>query len=101
MGRGGDFLASVHGVALGRMGTGGVCAGCTFADFDGYITFFAFGHPSVSLVQCTFAGNTLFPEDSGAAVIEAQALAGSPQQAPTHHSGGPGAPSKPATLPAS
>ena len=54
-------------------------AGCTFADLDGYRTFFAWGDARVSLVQCTFAGNTLFPWDYGAAVIQACALLGSPQ----------------------
>ena len=53
-------------------------AGCTFADFDGYRTLRARNDTRVSLVQCTFAGNTLFPEDFGdAAVIEAEA--GAPQ----------------------
>ena len=33
----------------------------------------------MSLVQWTFAGNTLFPQDNGAAVIEASAFTGSPQ----------------------
>ena len=54
-------------------------AGCTFADFDGYRTLLAGEDARVSLVQCTFAGNTLFPFDLGAAVIQAYALSGSPQ----------------------
>ena len=54
-------------------------AGCTFADFDGYRTLLAGFDARVSLVQCTFAGNTLFPEDFGAAVIEAETFFGSPQ----------------------
>ena len=54
-------------------------AGCTFADFDGYSTLVAFFDARVSLVQCTFAGNTLFPHDIDAAVIEASALLGSTQ----------------------
>ena len=53
-------------------------AGCTFADFHGYRTLRARNDTRVSLVQCAFAGNTLFPEDFGdAAVIEAEA--GAPQ----------------------
>ena len=54
-------------------------AGCTFADFDGYKTFLAESDARVSLVQCTFDGNTLFPYEWGAAVIVAGALFGSPQ----------------------
>ena len=54
-------------------------AGCTFADFDGYGTFHAAFDARVSLVQCTFADNTLFPSDFGAAVIAAGAFLGSPQ----------------------
>ena len=64
---------------VGAHGTGGVRAGCTFADFDGYRTLLAGFDARVSLVQCTFAGNTLFPEDFGAAVIEAEAFFGSSQ----------------------
>ena len=54
-------------------------AGCTFADFDGYNTLLAGVDARASLVQCTFADNTLFPSDPGAAVIEADASSGSPQ----------------------
>ena len=50
---------------------GGWCAGCTFADFDGYSIVYTWLDAHVSLVQCTFAGNTLFPHQNGAAVIEA------------------------------
>ena len=64
---------------VGAHGTGGVRAGCTFADFDGYSTLYASFDARVSLVQCTFAGNTLFPLDAGAAVIQADASSGSPQ----------------------
>ena len=56
-----------------------VRSGCTFADFDGDRTFRAGSDARVSLVQCTFVGNTLFPSDLGAAVIEADAFRGSPQ----------------------
>ena len=52
-------------------------AGCTFADFDGDHTLLADIDTRVSLVQCTFAGNTLFPSDLGAAVIEASGSSGS------------------------
>ena len=64
---------------MGRMGTGGVRAGCTFADFDGYHPFVADHDRRASLVQCTFAGNTLFPDDYGAAVIVADASSGYPR----------------------
>ena len=56
-----------------------VRAGCTFADFEGDRALHANSDARVSLVQCTFAGNTLFPFDLGAAVIQAYALSGSPQ----------------------
>ena len=82
MEHGGDFDASVlgvHGVASGSAETGGVRVGCTFADFDGERTFYIDVDARVSLVQCTFAGNTLFADDSDAAVIEAYASENSPQ----------------------
>ena len=54
-----------------RVQIGGWYAGCTFADFDGNLIISAFR--DLSLVQCTFANNTLFPLDLGAAVIQADA----------------------------
>ena len=39
----------------------GSYAGCTFADFDGHSSVYAADDARLSLVQCTFAGNTIFP----------------------------------------
>ena len=72
-----DVTATKWLACVSCRANGGVRAGCTFADFDGYRTFYAHENARVSLVQGTFAGNTIFPLDTGAAVIEASAHSGS------------------------
>lgn len=56
-----------------RIATDYVRAGCTFVDFDGYKVARVQPGGLVSLVRCTFEGNTLTPFKFGAAVIEADA----------------------------
>lgn len=53
-----------------------MCAGCTFADFDGYRVAHAVLGATVSLVDCSFEGNRIFPVNSGAAVIDADGASG-------------------------
>lgn len=53
----------------------GVCAGCTFTDFDGNHVAYTQMGGTLSLVDCNFEGNNLFPSDYGAAVIQANAAA--------------------------
>ena len=54
----------------------GHCAGCRFANFDGYNALFVGSGAAASFVDCTFAGNALMPTSSGTAVLEADAAAG-------------------------
>jgi hypothetical protein len=55
------------------MTTRNVFAGCSFADFDGENAAYVYYGGTLSLVGCSFEGNTIFHRDWGAAVIEAQA----------------------------